>query len=153
MSLFLIIETGLLVVAASVRIDHVKGKTSASFIVRYIAEVPTNICACQEANEPKAHCLTVFHYKINFTCTVSLFLKFGLEDRYLSLLFFLPPSSTTIVLLQLLCPLFPTQVPIPRIPIRLHALHRKVHKMTCKEKIILWSHGECISHENCRGAE
>lgn len=48
------IETGLLVVAASVRIDHVKGKTSASFIVRYIAEVPTNICACQEANEPEA---------------------------------------------------------------------------------------------------
>lgn len=85
MSLFLIIETGLLVVAASVRIDHVKGKTSASFIVRYIAEVPTNICACQEANEPKAHCLTAFHYKINFTCTVSLFLKFGIEDRYLSL--------------------------------------------------------------------
>lgn len=151
------IETGLLVVAASVRIDHVKGKTSASFIVRYIAEVPTSICACQEANEPEAHCLTAFHYKINFTCTVSSSLKFGLEDRYLSLsLSFspsLPPSSTTIFLLQLLCPLFPTQVPIPRIPIRLHALHRKVHKVTCKEKIIFWSHGECVSHENCRGAE
>lgn len=147
------IETGLLVVAASVRIDYVKGKTSALFIVRYIAEVPTNICACQEANKPKAHCLTAFHYKINFTCTVSLSLKFGLEDRYLSLLFFLPPSSTTIFLLQLLCPLFPTQVPIPRIPIRLHALHRKVHEVTCKEKIILWSHGECISHKNGRGAE
>lgn len=147
------IETGLLVVAASVRIDHVKGKTSASFIVRYIAEVPTNICACQEAGKPKAYCLTAFYYKINFTCTVSLSLKFGLEDRYLSLLFFLPPSSTTIFLLQLLCPLFPTQVPIPRIPIRLHALHRKVHKVTCKEEIIFWSHGECVSHENCRGAE
>lgn len=86
------IETGLLVVAASVRIDHVKGKTSASFIVRYIAEVPTNICACQEANEPEAHCLTASHYKINFTCAVYSSLKFGLEDRYLALLFFLPPS-------------------------------------------------------------
>lgn len=147
------IETGLEVVAASVRIDHVKGETSASFMVRYIAEVRTNICACQEANGPEAHCLTASYYKINFTCAVYSSLKFGLEDRYLSLLFFLPSSSTTIFLLQLLCPLFPTQVPIPRIPIRLHALHRKVHKVTCKEKIILWSHGECVSHENCRGAE
>lgn len=146
------IETGLLVVAASVRIDHVKGKTSASFIVRYIAEVPTNICACQEANKPKAHCLTAFYYKINFTCTVSSSLKFSPEDRYFSLSS-LSPASTTIFLLQLICPLFPTQVPIPRIPIRLHALHRKVHKVTCKEKIIFWSHGECVSHENGGGAE